>query len=324
MRHEFGYDNTPFMDDLTAMGFYVAGCSQSNYAQTELSLGSSLNFGYLQDLLSSDDIAQDNRQVLWGLMRHSAVRGLLESQGYRIVGFETGYYWTELQDADVYLAPAQSLIPGLSAFETTLLRTTAAWAAIDAMPSLPGVLFPGVNNAVDVQRNRIAFDFDQLETMGRLQGPKFVFAHIVSPHRPFVFDAQGNPVEDAYTWQKEGPAIDWYSKGYTEQVGYLNQRMLKALRAILADSEVPPIIILQSDTGPEEGGSQDRMAILNAYYVQGKHPSQLYPGISPVNTFRVVFDTAFGAEVPLVGDVSYFSTYQAPYDFSIVDNRCKP
>ena len=32
------------------MGFYVANCSQSNYPRTDVSLGSSLNLDYLQNL----------------------------------------------------------------------------------------------------------------------------------------------------------------------------------------------------------------------------------------------------------------------------------
>jgi len=42
----FDYDNSPFLTWLTEQGFYVAQCSQSNYAQTRLSLASSLNMDY--------------------------------------------------------------------------------------------------------------------------------------------------------------------------------------------------------------------------------------------------------------------------------------
>ena len=44
------YDNSAFISDLEKMGFYVAKCSQSNYPRTDVSLGSSLNMDYLQNL----------------------------------------------------------------------------------------------------------------------------------------------------------------------------------------------------------------------------------------------------------------------------------
>ncbi len=47
LRDEFGYDNTPFLRELTKRGFFVAKHSRSNYLQTDLSLTSSLNMRYL-------------------------------------------------------------------------------------------------------------------------------------------------------------------------------------------------------------------------------------------------------------------------------------
>jgi hypothetical protein len=44
----------------------------------------------------------------------------------------------------------------------------------------------------------------------------------------------------------------------------------------------------------------------------------LYPGITPVNTFRVVFNQVFGAELPLLEDRVLFSQYSRPYDFQDV------
>jgi hypothetical protein len=57
----------------------------------------------------------------------------------------------------------------------------------------------------------------------------------------------------------------------------------------------------------------NRIAIFNSYYVPDEMQSQLYPAISPVNTFRVLFDPAYG----LLQDVSYYSYATTLYDFSI-------
>ena len=47
---------------------------------------------------------------------------------------------------------------------------------------------------------------------------------------------------------------------------------------------------------------RERHAILNAYYLPGDGSKKLYPSISPVNTFRVVFSHYFGADLDLLPD----------------------
>ena len=62
------------------------------------------------------------------------------------------------------------------------------------------------------------------------------------------------------------------------------------------------------------------MAILNAYYLPGNGGNSLYPAISPVNTFRVVFNAYFGGRFPLLPDTSYYSSYNDPYHFMLIPN----
>jgi hypothetical protein len=67
------------------------------------------------------------------------------------------------------------------------------------------------------------------------------------------------------------------------------------------------VIILQGDHGSPRAKGWE-MTILNAYYLpdaQGR--SRLYPSISPVNSFRVIFNAYFGADLPLLPDKAYRS-----------------
>jgi hypothetical protein len=322
LRQAFGLDNSEFLDGLRSLGFYVAECSQSNYSQTELSLGSSLNMAYLEDLDEEPLVQETDRQRLWPLLRHSLVRGTFERLGYTTVAFETGYYWTEWEDADIYLAPGSGWLSGMTAFEATLLRSTAAWAAIDAAPVLPAGLLRDMDRSTAAHRSRVQFVLDELSRMAERPGPKFVFVHLVSPHRPFVFDAQGNPVEDEYTWTRSQMGLEAYTRGYREQVQYLNSRILPILSRLIADSDPAPVIILQGDHGPEEGSSEERMRILNVYYLGDTGQDELYPTITPVNSFRLALVARLGLELPLLEDVSYFSTYDRPFDYSIVEASC--
>ena len=103
LRDVFKYDNTPFLSDLEAMGFYVARCSQSNYAQTMLSLTSSLNMNYLDNLSNELTANTDNRAPLRAIGKYNEVRKFLDSIGYNTVSFATNFPVSEWDDADYFL-----------------------------------------------------------------------------------------------------------------------------------------------------------------------------------------------------------------------------
>ena len=50
----------------------------------------------------------------------------------------------------------------------------------------------------------------------------------------------------------------------------------------------------------------------------------LYPGITPVNTFRVVFNEVFGTDLAMLEDRVLYSEYVRPYDFQDVTDSIDP
>jgi len=120
LKDEYGFDNSEFLNTLRDLGFYVADCSQSNYAQTQISLASSLNFDYL-DTLGNFVPGTDDRGQLEILIKQSEVRRSLEAAGYKTVAFATGFNWTQWDNANYYLAP-QSKSGNLNEFEVFCLK----------------------------------------------------------------------------------------------------------------------------------------------------------------------------------------------------------
>jgi hypothetical protein len=318
LRKTYGFDNRPFLDELSKLGFYLPSCTQSNYAQTEHTLASTLNLSYLDELGDGFVADSDDRSGMWPLIRHSAVRQMLEELGYSTVAFDTGFRWSELDDADYYFDAATGPVRGLSAFEATLLRTTAAWILVDQLERLPPFLDSG--RSAEEHYRRVSYVLDQLREAPALAGSNFIFAHIVSPHLPFVFGPEGeflpnDPPEDERN-------MDWYIKGYVDQVGVLNSKVLTALEHIIAQSEPSPVIVLVGDHGPEMGSDSDRMSILYGVLLPGVGEDTSDQLNSPVNSFRVIFNSLFGTAFPILDHASLFSTYPAPYDYTLITNDC--
>jgi hypothetical protein len=106
--------------------------------------------------------------------------------------------------------------------------------------------------------------------------------------------------------------------GYRDQVTYINKRIEHILKMILMNSETEPIIILQGDHGGPMGGPipiEARMSILNAYYLPYGGSELLYDSISPVNTFRLIFNYYFGGEYELLADEAYYSPIDDIFNF---------
>ena len=180
-------------------------------------------------------------------------------------------------------------------------------------------------------RQHIQFTLQHLPDIAGYSQPTFVFAHIMAPHPPFVLGANGQAIHpnrvytinDADDFMAIGTPEE-YSRGYTDQLAYVNSQMEIVIQKILDKSKTPPIIIIQSDHGPGMGldhrflelsDLHERMSILNAYYLPGNKTDQLYAEITPVNTFRVIFNEYFGANFPLLEDRNYYSSLFDLFNF---------
>jgi hypothetical protein len=315
LKEKYNLDTQPFISDLQKVGFVVPDCSQSNYAWTALSLSSTLYMNYLDTYI---DLPKDNQHldylVYQRLISNSPVRQNLQSLGYKMIAFETGYPFTEITDADMYVVsnrnPLDKYQQGfeVNAFEVLFLRTTLLRILNEVNTKYLRNLDEKVMTPDLVHFNRVLFDFDQLKQIPKVPGHKFVFAHIVAPHPPFIFDENGSFSQ-----------IGAESIAYPAEVKYVNKRVLEVVQAILSQSKTPPIIVMQGDHGWD---MPNRMSIFNAYHLPGDSNRKIYPTITPVNTFRMIFNQYFGGKFELLKDTSYFSPDEDKYNLSVVPPTC--
>jgi hypothetical protein len=148
---------------------------------------------------------------------------------------------------------------------------------------------------------------DHITDVPAITAPKFTYVHLFIPHYPYVFGPDGELITDpGYYSGDRGSAIDstYEEKGYVNQVQYIDKRIVPILQAVINKSKNPPIIILMGDHGLV---GPNRQTILLAYYLPGNASVKLYPTITPVNSFRLIFNEYFGANYSLLPDQTYIS-----------------
>ncbi len=328
LRELYAYDNRGFYDFLEKKGFFTAHDSYANYCQTLLSLSSSLNFDYLDKLAAKAGEKEADWPYLIRIIRNSRTVKLLKTMGYKTVAFDAAGPWdpVKFKTADEFHGSFF-----WNSYYLNLLRSTQLNGIMKA------VGYPLAAILHNIHRNKIFDAMDKLIETGSSDKPLFVFAHFLSPHQPFVFDAKGgNPSADLMQfsiWCWTESFRKNYKYKYTQQLTYTTSLITRTLEKLLANSKKPPIIILQSDHGPSSGldpdslansNAKERMAILNSYYLPGVDRGALYPAISPVNSFRVILNSYFGAGLPLLDNESYFSTWPKPFVFHKVFSQKTP
>lgn len=319
-----GDDNQEFYDYLTARGFFVAQESFSNYPRTPLSLASSLNFEYLDEVAAKAGEDSPDWRWVYERIRHHKVGAFLRSQGYRRI-HSGSWWWPTREDprAD------ENLAYGAPPYGALVLTELSVLAALRLQFNLE------LADQDLQQYNRLQYKFARLGELPRQQSPKFVFAHVIAPHPPYVMRADGSYRDWREVASHSEEAL------YCDQLLAVNRLVRGLLDRILAESAVPPIILLQSDEGPwfkslgrpgidftpetiTPRQLKIKSGILNAYHLPGIDPDALYPDITPVNSFRLVFSHYFGARLePLPDRVLSYESESRPYRFKDVTARVR-
>lgn len=306
LAERYEVDASEFISQLEGLGFYIPNCTQSNYDKTVVSMVSTLNMNYLETLgFSYESESPDMAPYI----RHSATRARFESMGYDTVTFKSIHPSVAVTDStyyyDYFKSEEENVDLASLNFQYLFLRTTAVLPLISWLESKPEIVVSPfwanwipVGNALESREYRQyqqnVFALETLETLPDLPGKLFVYAHLFVTHQPFVFYPDG----------RFHPFLKQDDQAYADQVLYVETRLLEVVKTILEKSEKPPIIIIQGDHSYPNG--IERVRIFNAYYLPDGEDKNLYETITPVNTFRVVFNTYFGGQYELLPDKSWY------------------
>ena len=298
------FDNSDFIRELERRGFYVASQARSNYLRTHLSIPSSLNISYLDEVAGYEEFERIK-------MADDHILGrILKALGYRYVHVGSGHVMTSTSrhaNLVVDFAPSGILLSGAEAplaleettrlsseFTNTFLRTTAAEPFLSKEFD---VEHDGFYHWANPFRTLAWLDF--IKRVGTTERPKFVFAHLLKPHSPHSFDRFGAMSMDLAGWSDDhDPTV---SSAFYGQIIWLNARMLEVIDSILDDYDEPPIIVIAGD----HGHAPHRNDILAAFLLPDGGASAVYPSITSVNHFRAILDYYFGLDLGLLEDRVY-------------------
>lgn len=265
----------PFHESLTAKGFEVSHDATANYGMTLLSVPATLDMAYPY---LDGEIYEPGRLERMFSGENRLIRELRAS-GYTYVYAPAAYWATPCSGVeDLCLQSSERLSETQMAYlePTPLASFIMDLAGIRAARSDPS----GV-----------------VEEVGRRRPgtPKFVLAHIMSPHPPYVRDADCRiRSEGNIRWDATDQRL------YADAISCLNRQLEAAIEGILTDRE-DAIVVIQADHGPgflhdlesdaavTPAALRERYSIFSAVRLGPTCPELEIPDdLTPVNTFRLV------------------------------------
>ncbi|MCE5299926.1 MAG: LTA synthase family protein, partial [Spirochaetia bacterium] len=248
------------------------------------------------------------------------------ANGYQHVSYFSGFVGTELNRiCDLYLPGEGLAAEEMSEFDSVFFNTTI----ISGFAGLANIALKKKVGPHLAYVRRSQYILENIHLSAKLASPKFVFAHIILPHPPFVFDENGptdryvgTPGVAFHDGTQNSFPKDQYIKAYAAQAGYLHRQAKKMVSRLLAETGGKAIIIMQADHGPgsqwdvdsmEKTNLKERFSIFSAYYLPGDGKKLLYENITPVNNFRLILSHYLGMDYPLLQDDSYYSGWETPF-----------
>lgn len=316
LQRVYGLDISGFLDSLRDLGFVVADSSIANYPLTEYSFASLFNYEYLHNFESKFGLRGDLYPEMVMQQNHSRLIAQLEEWGYTTYAFKTGFAVSDHLEVNMRLMGTGQPPPR---FRKTLLELTPVRALRVATRGLAdeGAEIPSFRK----HRERILFTLEKLPELAAEPGPKFILAHIVCPHVPYVLDRRGDPIRHHPSTLKEFLHHDLEKHRenaltyYPDQVRGISRLLLDCLEETLPRLKRPAIVLIQGDHGstqqfernhPENTDHHERFSVINAVRFPGDPPDAFTDDLSLVNTYRVILNEYFNEDLPLLEDRAWF------------------
>jgi hypothetical protein len=305
LKNEFGFSN-PLDSILTGKGFYISRNSKSNYPLTPFSIASTFNLNYLNPTVANREATAQLMLQGANTIYESQLPAFLSKEGYKLDNFSTfdlnnhpalvRAYFDELREK---LIDEQTLWGRFNAYlHWNFIQTDS----VNGQP--PDWLY---KRRSDYINNYIKDNLHGLDSISKLRDtvPHFVYCHVMLPHEPYLYKADGEFQPRSLYYDNSNP-----KEKFLAQTIYTNSIITNLLNELTRPRERPYTIIIEGDHGFRDfENKSDKSKVfqnLNAYYFSDQNYKGLYDSISPVNSFRVILNKYFNQHLQLLKDSSVY------------------
>ena len=305
LKNHFNYDNGNLDTFLIQQGFHLQRRSISNYNFTPFSMASILNMSYLTGIRSGETSIEDYARCN-DLIKKNAVINFLSIQGYEIVNYSIFDLAGNPSLISQNMLPLRTkLITDATLFNR--LQKDLGWMLLSGKYEIKWL---SDKMFYDNMRNNEDFiNGIKKSSSTNNARPRFFYSHFFMPHPPFYYDKDGRR-KKTETIYKESKEIN--TNAYLEYVAYTNIRIKELISAVKRNTKGKAVIILMGDHGfRKPTADNDKTHYFqnqNAVYFPSKDYRLFYDSVSAVNQFRIIFNTLYRQDLPLLKDSTIFLT----------------
>lgn len=304
LKEEFNYDNKEIDSLLNASRFYTSYLSKSNYNATPYSLASTFNMQYLRYGLEEHIINSKFFLQAIHTFEQNELINFLRKQGYTIknygclklegVSMDTNPYFYKL---DYDQIDSRTLYSRIQRDISYNWQSKNIFTGEFKIPS---------KYISSKQYHFFRNDYNYTKLISELSisenTPRFIYAHLILPHEPFYLNEDGSFVSDKQIILKQQDL----KEAYLNQLKYCNKLFKKIIRLASDTGFKNRVVIIEGDHGFRDYKDPSKLERefdnLNCYYFSDHDYRTLYPGISPINSFRVVLNKYFAQSLPMLKD----------------------
>ena len=305
LRHDFGFANDSIENFLHESGFRVIPHSRSNYNLTPFSIASIFDLYYLPRTDTSIDYYLKNYLPATQAVYTSALPSLLEKQGYSFINhsiFNFAGHPSTIKPFDIWkVSKLYQQHNILKKMDNEIGWQYPSWLHVKIGPSPLGYI--STRDAHDSAALKQLFT-----TIGEKRTkPAFVYTHIFIPHSPYSFDSTGHKIIPSFEM-----TVPQDKAAYVQQLQYANSLMMQIVASIQKKSK-PSVIIIQGDHGYRFFDNEKKEAEFhnfNAMFFPSNDYHLLNDSLTSVNTFRVVLNSLFRQQYPMLDDRFLFLKYK--------------
>lgn len=321
LRELYEFDNTDFLDRIRGLGFAVAERATTPYNQTQLVMLSIFEGSYLDWFgeVANGSPGNYRDRIRERFLENSTITALTRME-YQIAATHVEYSPVDIGRHDM-IAPRPWL--ELTFFERVAFERNA----LSLFANKIDLLSRRENHTISMIRDAYSAPFSK--TLGR---PVFLYTHQIAPHPPFDVSRDGKHrrtirrprrLADATGFHEGQESLRLeYKNGYVEKLLFINDETTGYLERLIRELPDPKIVILHGDHGGGIYVDQENLdttcvkerfsPLLAVYSSDGLLQARLGDDFNLVNLYRLIFNTYFETDLPMLESENYFAPYPAP------------